>query len=83
MKAKLVAIGNSRGVRLPRSVIEECGLGEQIDMRVERGTVVLAPAPGTREGWDTAFVAVAEAGDDAPLMPDTLANEWDDEDWTW
>ncbi len=83
MKVNLVAIGNSRGVRLPRSVIEQCGFGDRIEMRVEHGNVVLAPAHGTREGWDDAFMKMAAARDDTPLVPDTLGNEWDREEWQW
>mgnify|MGYP002626526158 CR=1 FL=1 len=83
MKAKLIAIGNSKGVRLPRAVIDECGFGEEIELRVERGTVVLAPARGAREGWDDAFRGMAAEGDDAPLLPDRLEHDWDEEEWEW
>jgi len=83
MKAKLVAIGNSKGVRLPRSVIEECGFGDEVEMRVDAVTVVLAPARGPRDGWDAAFERMAEAGDDALLIPDTLDHGWDRDEWKW
>jgi antitoxin MazE len=83
MKVNLIPIGNSKGVRLPRSVIKECGFGEQIEMRVEHGSVVLAPARGTREGWDAAFRKMAANQDDALLIPDSLAHEWDTEEWEW
>jgi len=83
MKAKLVAIGNSKGVRLPRSVIEECGFGDEVEMRIDAGTVVLAPAHAPREGWDAAFARMAEAGDDALLIPDTLEHGWDTDEWKW
>ena len=83
MKTSLVSIGNSKGVRIPASVIKECGFGDELEMRVESGVVILAPAKGAREGWDTAFREMAPAGDDAPMIPDTLANDFDAEDWTW
>ncbi len=83
MKAKLVRIGNSKGVRLPASVIKACGFGDELDMRVENGVVVLAPARGVREGWSDAFEKMAAAGDDAPILPDTLENDFDAEDWRW
>jgi antitoxin MazE len=83
MKVALVPIGNSKGVRIPASVIKECGIGDELDLRVENGVVVLAPVRGVREGWDTAFERMAAAGDDAPTLPDTLGNEFDAEDWTW
>lgn len=83
MKVNLVSIGNSKGVRIPASVIKECGLGNELEMRVENGVVVLAPVRGVREGWDVAFEKMATAGDDAPMNPDALENDFDIKDWTW
>jgi antitoxin MazE len=83
MKVNLVSIGNSKGVRIPASVIKQCGFGDELDLRVENGVVVLAPLRGVREGWDAAFERMAAAGDDAPVLPDTLENAFDAEDWTW
>ena len=51
MKARLVRIGNSRGIRLPRPLIEEAHLPDDVDLRVEDGTIVIAPAKGVRQGW--------------------------------
>ncbi len=83
MKVKLVAIGNSRGIRIPSSVIKQCGFGDQVDMRVNEGVVVLARARNPREGWDAAFERMAAAGDDALLLPGSLKHEWDEEEWEW
>jgi antitoxin MazE len=83
MKVNLVSIGNSKGVRIPASVIKECGFGNELEMRVENGVVMLAPARGVREGWSAAFEKMAAAGDDAPLIPDTVENGFDSQGWTW
>lgn len=83
MKVKLVAIGNSRGIRIPSSVIKQCGFGDQLDMRVDKGVVVLARARNPREDWDAAFERMAAAGDDALLLPGSLEHEWDEEEWEW
>ena len=83
MKTRLVQIGNSRGVRLPAGVIKACGFDHELEMRIEDGTVVLEPMRKVREGWDQAFEAMAESGDDKAVMDDGLANEFDREDWTW
>jgi len=83
MKANLVSIGNSREGRIPASVIKECGFGDELEMRVDNGVVILAPAKGVREGWDAAFADMAAAGDDTPMIPDALDNDFDTEDWTW
>lgn len=83
MKVNLVPIGNSKGIRIPSSVIKACGFGEQIELRVEHGVVVLAPVRQTREGWAAAFAKMAAAGDDVLLTPDTLGTQWDEEEWQW
>jgi antitoxin MazE len=83
MKVNLISIGNSKGIRIPRSVIKACGFSDQVDMRVSDGTVVLAPARDAREHWDAAFERMAAAGDDALLVPEQLEHEWDEEEWEW
>lgn len=83
MKVNLISIGNSKGVRIPASVIKECGLGNELEMRVENGVVVLAPARGVREDWGAAFEKMAAAGDDGLVIPDALENDFDTGDWTW
>lgn len=83
MKVKLVPIGNSKGIRIPRSVIRQCGFVDQVEMRVDDGVVMLAPAQNPREDWDTAFETMAANGDDALLLPDDIAHDWDDAEWEW
>jgi antitoxin MazE len=83
MKVNLIRIGNSKGVRIPASVIKECGFDEEIEMRVEQGVIVLSPLRGVRQGWDAAFEKMAAAGDDAALIADTLETGFDSEEWTW
>lgn len=86
MKAKLVRIGNSRGVRLPKVIIDQAGLGDEVELVVQGGRIILGPVPtNPREGWDEAFRrAIAKYGRDEPdenwqLMP----NDFDKEGWTW
>ena len=83
MKIKLISIGNSKGIRIPSSVIKQCGLGDELEMRVENGVIMLAPVRSVREGWGAAFEKMAGAGDDVPLVPDALGNDFDAEDWKW
>ena len=83
MKVNLISIGNSKGVRIPRSIIKACGFGEQVEMRVSEGMVVLTAARNPREGWNRAFETMATAGDDALLVPESLAHEWDQAEWEW
>ena len=51
MRAKLVRIGNSKGVRLPKAMIEEAGLGDELEISVRKGEIVIARVKKVREGW--------------------------------
>jgi antitoxin MazE len=83
MKTSLVRIGNSQGVRIPKAIIEQCGLTAEVDLSVKGGAVVIAASRKPRAGWAEAFKRMAEAGDDALLIPDDLPNEFDEKEWTW
>ena len=83
MKIKLISIGNSKGIRIPQSVIKQCGFNDQIEMRVGIGVVELRRARVVREDWDAAFEAMAKAGDDALLIADEMPHAWDEEEWAW
>ena len=85
MRSKLVRIGNSRGVRLPKAVLEESGLPEDIEIKVEENRVVLMPArKHPREGWAESARRMVANGDDGDAWEGaTGLNAWDHEDWEW
>lgn len=70
MHISLVKIGNSRGVRLPKSVIEAAGLKDDLDLEVRDGAVIVRNAKTTRSGWAQAAAACHAAGADD-------LNDWD------
>ena len=82
MKAKLVRIGNSRGIRLPKPLIEEAGLTDEVDLRVDDGTIVIASAKERRAGWAAAAERAHASGDDS-LLGDTMGTRFDREEWQW
>lgn len=84
MKTKIIPIGNSQGIRIPKPLLEEAGLGDEVDLTVERGTLIIRSSRRPRAGWDTAFKQMAEQGDDALLddVPTSLT-EWDEKEWQW
>ena len=51
MKAKLIKIGNSFGVRLPKMIIDECGLKEELNLTVQQGAIVITPIIPPHTGW--------------------------------
>lgn len=82
MKASLVAIGNSRGVRIPKALLEQTRLKGELEMEVQGSQIVIRSARRVREGWDEAFSRMAAMGDDALLDP-PLPTEWDQTEWEW
>jgi antitoxin MazE len=84
MRTKVVRIGNSRGIRIPKPLIQQTGLGEEIEITVRENTLVISPARAPRSGWAGAFQAMAEHGDDTRLDRDSVAtSRWDDDEWDW
>ncbi len=84
MKAHVVRIGNSRGIRIPKSVIEQCQLHGVVDLIVRKRELVIRSAAKTRAGWDQAFEQMHRHGDDQLLDRDSpQSSEWDRKDWAW
>jgi antitoxin MazE len=82
MKAKLVRIGNSRGIRLPKPLIEQAGLSEEVELEARNGSIVISPANGARVGWEEAARVLHGSGDDH-LADDEVATMFDEEEWEW
>ena len=82
VKARIVRIGNSQGVRIPKPLLEEAQLGDEVELRVEAGRIVIERADVPRAGWSEAFTSMAAAGSDALLDPPT-PTDFDDTEWTW
>jgi antitoxin MazE len=84
MRTRIVRLGNSHGVRIPKALLEEAGLSGDVDMSVRDGAIVIAAAGKARQGWDEAFRQMALRGDDELLDGDVATSEtFDEESWTW
>lgn len=82
MKASVIKIGNSRGVRIPKPIFTACGFEDEVEMEVKDGNLIIRSAYRPREGWSDAFHAMSRSGDDALLEPE-VASKWDSEEWEW
>ena len=83
MKTQLVRIGNSRGVRIPKPLIEQCGLGNNVELRVENDCLVISPQRQPRQGWEEAFREAGSAINDERLLETAEPNEFDRKEWKW
>ena len=78
MKAKLIRIGNSRGIRIPKPLIEAAGLGDEVDLQVRDGELVIRRIKRVREGWaEDAKAAAALEG--TGLLDEHTSTRFDEE----
>ena len=81
MKAQIVPIGNSRGIRIPKAVLEQCEMTDEVELAVEGRQIILSPTrQEPRKGWREAAAQMAAAGDDELLIPDVFEDDID-VDW--
>jgi antitoxin MazE len=64
MRGRLVQIGNFRGVRLPKPLLEEAGLTDEVEIRARKGAIVIERAGRPRAGWAEAARELRERNDD-------------------
>lgn len=84
MKTRIVSIGNSKGLRIPKLLLEQTGLQGEVEIRAENDSLVIRPARRPRDGWAAAFRDMADRGDDAIVAaaPPGLSR-WDEDEWEW
>lgn len=84
MLTKIISIGNSRGIRIPKAMLEHVGLEDDVHLEAKNGRLILTPARKAREGWAKAFAAAEgkedPAADAAAEFPSTVFEE---EEWEW
>jgi antitoxin MazE len=84
MKASIVSIGNSKGIRIPKAILQQCGIGSEVKLEVKGGRIVLSPIDSVpRQGWREALGKMHAVGEDAPLWPDGLDLDLDLDGWEW
>lgn len=83
LTTKIVRIGNSRGIRIPKALLKQMDAKDQVTLRVENGELIIGPVKTARQGWEKAFAQMAQAHEDQLLIPDDLENDWDEGAWEW
>jgi antitoxin MazE len=83
MKTELIRIGNSRGIRIPKPLIEQCGLADKVELRVESDHLIISSDRRPRHGWEEAFRAAGTSVDDELLLDPAESNEFDRKEWQW
>lgn len=84
MKTRIVRIGNSQGVRIPKLLIERSNLSEEVEMTAQDDQIIIRSARQPRADWEDSFRRMAAHGDDEPLDGDLPAQtSWDADEWRW
>jgi antitoxin MazE len=81
MKASIIKIGNSQGLRIPKLILEQCGFTHEVELEVHDRELIIKPVGHPRQNWDKAFSAMARNGDDRLI--EIPASRWDRDEWEW
>jgi antitoxin MazE len=80
MEVSVVKIGNSRGIRFSKTIIERYNIRDTVEMILDKGHIIIKPISEPRKGWDKAFIEMHANGDDKLIMPDIFEEE-NHEEW--
>lgn len=82
IRTRIVKIGNSQGVRIPKLLLEQSGIQTDVEIEVEGDHLTIRTARQLRTGWDQAFAAMATEQDDVLLDP-VNSTDWERSEWEW
>lgn len=84
MKAKIVRIGNSQGVRIPKLMLDDSRLEEDVELEICDEGILIRPAKNPRENWDSAFREMAEEdADELEISDQDAPTEFEKGSWRW
>jgi antitoxin MazE len=84
VQTRIVRIGNSQGVRIPKPLLQQAGISDRVELQVHDGHLSIHPLRQARAGWAARFAAMAAEGDDQLLDgAQPIPTVWDEEEWEW
>lgn len=75
MKIKVIQIGNSKGIRIPKALLEEYGIEDEVELHLDGEGITIRPISKPRDGWKSALQGMHEEGDDELLIRDVFEDE--------
>jgi antitoxin MazE len=82
MLINIVPIGNSKGIRIPKAILDQCDIENEVDLEVKNGKIIIEPIKRIpRNGWTESFIQMAKTGEDQLLFEEAIDLEM--EDWEW
>jgi antitoxin MazE len=82
IRTRIVKIGDSQGVCIPKLLLEQSGIVEEVEIEAEGNKLTIRKAPCIRAGWDEVFADMAQKHDDL-LLDAVSTTNWDDGEWEW
>jgi len=86
MKVKIVKIGNSKGIRIPKVLLRQTGIDDEVNLEVKDDQIILRPLKeSVRKGWENSFRKMADEGDDKLFDGEILTGQtgFDEVEWEW
>jgi antitoxin MazE len=83
VKGRIIKVGNSQGIRIPKLLLEQSGISENVEIEVRDNQIVITAASRARNGWAEAFAQIASNEDEDIWLDDSIATLWDEEEWEW
>lgn len=82
IKTKIVQIGNSKGIRVPKMLLEHAQLSDEVELQAEHGRLIVRAARAPRAGWADAAKAMHARSEDQ-LLNAPASNQFDEKEWQW
>ena len=85
MRTRIIKIGNSQGIRIPKILLQESRLGKDVELIPDKEQIVIRSIRKIRFGWEKSFQEMAKNKDDILLDNSSLIhqNSWDEHEWEW
>lgn len=80
METPIIQIGNSKGLRLSKTILEKYNIKDKVEIILELGQIIIKPIEAPRQNWESAFEKMSQDGDDKMLMNDVF-NDENFEEW--
>lgn len=81
MKASIIKIGNSHGVRIPKPILDQCGFNKEVELEVVNQELIVKAIKKTRKNWAASFKKMASKQDDQLI--EIIPTDWEGEEWEW
>ncbi len=75
MEVSVIQIGNSKGIRFSKTILEKYNIKDKVELILEKGKIIIQPLATPRKGWENAFKEMNENGDDKLLFNDVFEDE--------